>query len=550
MGGMLLANRRLRATVELGLGGGVLLAGTLGLPLGLASVASAPAVGAGYAVGPAGPVAPLAALAIRALSCLPLADLATRANLASLAAATLAAAWLARLTLETLADVTPTPTGEGNPAAPPEDVPTAVSAARPVAAAVSGPVVREGLRAGVSAARPVAVAVSGPVVREGLRAGVSAARPVAAAVRGPTVRDRARGITAAETGPDGTAALRTGPSARDGACEGIAAAAGTGCVMFGLGLFLAATSAAGTAATLAVLAAFWLRALRLVRFPGSGRDGLGMALLAGLALGADAVAVLAAWPVALVLGVRSFRRGERWVRLAPLLALAGAGVSLYAAAVTGPSEGAAGWAQLALAGLRGGWLGPGLGEAAGAALGDLGAIAALAAVVGAAVLATRARAAALMLATAAAAALLAGAGGDTSRLAAASTARVVALASLVVPVGVGIAHLAGKLGPARAATALVIGVVAMGWPALDGGARRWVRPAVLPEQLLRQAHADLPPGAQVSAGSRPMDDLLRYGRALGLRPDLTLPPPPPAPSAAPADPPPPGVAAAVAAIPR
>jgi hypothetical protein len=141
------------------------------------------------------------------------------------------------------------------------------------------------------------------------------------------------------------------------------------------------------------------------------------------------------------------------------------------------------------------------------------------------VLASRAPRTALVLALGAGAALVAGgATGPTGGLTAAGPGWAAAMAAAAVPLAVGIAHLAGKLGPARAATALVIGVVALGWPALDGGARRWARPALVAERLLRQAHAAILPRAHVDPGSRPMEGLLLYGRSLGLRPDLTLAP--------------------------
>ncbi len=411
-----LANRRLRTWVELALGGAVLLTGALALPLGLASLASAPLVGSGYALAPAGvgpSVPPLAALVIRAFACLPLGDVATRANLASVVAAALAAVWLTRLALEVLAEVTAPPDGATRPA-------------------------------------------------------------------------------------------------REATCEAIAAAGAVACVMFALGVFVAATSAAGSAMTLALLAGFWVRAFRLYRSPDSPREGLVLALLAGLALGADGLAVLVCWPVALALWGRALRRGDRWPLFAPLLAVAGAGLGLFGAL----DAGIAGWLGATFSAL----LAPAAAEpdrlvlqSAADAVTEIGPIAALAAAVGLVVLA--ARVPRLALATVLA-------GGTALLLAGPGAA---ALAPAAVPLAVGISHLAGKLGPARAAAALVIGVVALGWPALDGGGR-WTRPARLPERLLGEAHAGIAPRARVNPGSRPMSGLLLYGRALGLRPDVTLEP--------------------------
>jgi hypothetical protein len=423
-----LANRRVRAVVELVVGGLLLLAGLTALPLGLDSLEAAPLVGASYSFGPAAggaPVHPLAALAIRAFALLPLGDVATRANLASVAAATLAAVWLTRLAQEVLAEV--------------------------------------------------AVGEAGP-------------RP-----------------------------------ARDGACEGIAAAGAVACVALGLGVFVASTSAAGTAVTLALLAAFWLRALRLLREPASPREGLSLALLCGLALAADGFVALACCPVALVLWVRSLRRGDRWPLLAPLLAVAGGGLGLHAALVAR----AAGAGSLPPVALASGAAGSSLAGAAASALAECGPIAAMAAAVGLFVLAGRAPRVALVLVAGAAAAIAArGAGALPGGLAAAGPAWAAVLAAAAAPLAVGIAHLAGKLGPARAAAALVIAVVAVGWPALDGGPRRWTRPARVAEGLLREAHAAMAPRAQVDPGSHRMEGLLLYGRSLGLRPDLVLLPPP------------------------
>jgi hypothetical protein len=61
-------------------------------------------------------------------------------------------------------------------------------------------------------------------------------------------------------------------------------------------------------------------------------------------------------------------------------------------------------------------------------------------------------------------------------------------------------------------------------PALDGGAQRFQRSTLLPEALLREAHAELGPRLRVDAGSVTMRGLLGYGQALGLRPDLQIAP--------------------------
>jgi hypothetical protein len=313
---------------------------------------------------------------------------------------------------------------------------------------------------------------------------------------------------------------RTGPPAREGACEAFAAAGGVAGVTFGLGMFVAFTSAGGTAISLALLAAFWLRALRLMRGPGRPRDGLYLALLAGIAFGADGFVALVCWPAALLIWTRAFRRGERWPRLAPVLALAGSGLGLHAAATAGQTHTALAWAADAfgaLAGASPGDLAALLTRTAAALLTEIGAIAGLTIAVGLVLLGARAPRQALVLLLAASLALVVGAGGE-GRTAAAWAA---ALATLAVPLSVGIAHLAGTLGPARGAAALVIAVVALGWPALDGGARRWDRPVDALDRVLHQART-AGPRAQLQPDSAASAELLRYAQALGIRPDLRL----------------------------
>jgi hypothetical protein len=428
----ILANRGLRSAVEYATAAGMLLGGIAALPLGLESLASAPVVGAGYALqasaGQGGPIAPLCALFIRLCACLPVGDVATRANLASVLAAALAARSLARLVQELLTEVAPVHPGLG---------------------------------------------------------------------------------------------------LREGVCEAIAAAGAVACVTLGRELFVSTTSAGPAAVTLAVLAAFWVRAVRIVRTPGGTRDGLWLALWAGIGFGADPLVVLVCWPVALVLGVRAFRRGERWPLCAPALAVAGAGLGLYAAVVAGSPLGWAAGLGGTLVDVSRAWKGlaaSGVAAPAAAVLGALGPIAALVAAVGTVLLAARAPRQALLFALAMATAALVGAGraGSPAGFLPTGAAWAALMAPLAIPLAAGIAHLASKLGGARAAAAMVIAVVALVWPVLDGGARRWARPAILPERLLRVVHAATGPRAEVNPGSRAMEDLLDYGRALGLRPDLTL----------------------------
>ena len=160
---------------------------------------------------------------------------------------------------------------------------------------------------------------------------------------------------------------------------------------------------------------------------------------------------------------------------------------------------------------------------------ELGVVAALAGAVGAVVVAARAPFACALVAASAAGALLLVAAEVTAggRVEHGGAAWAVLLASAVIPLGAGITHMASKLGPARAASAVVIAVVALVWPVLDGGARRWRRDVQLPERLLEQALSPQAPRAAVDPGTAEMDGLFGYGTALGARPDLVLLPPDP-----------------------
>ena len=98
-------------------------------------------------------------------------------------------------------------------------------------------------------------------------------------------------------------------------------AAGAGAVLplACLNVFLPLTSATAAAASLALMAAGWLRVARLLRSPGRARDGLTLAGLTGLALAADAVAAVLLAPLAVGCWLRAFRKGERWSLLAPVV---------------------------------------------------------------------------------------------------------------------------------------------------------------------------------------------------------------------------------------
>jgi hypothetical protein len=97
-----------------------------------------------------------------------------------------------------------------------------------------------------------------------------------------------------------------------------------------------------------------------------------------------------------------------------------------------------------------------------------------------------------------------------------------AVAAVAVPLAVGIAQVAGKIGRARVAAAATVAIIAAVAPLLDGGAARWTRDARLPARLLDRALAEVPLRGEVSPGSPEMTALFHYGRALGLRPDVTV----------------------------
>jgi len=293
--------------------------------------------------------------------------------------------------------------------------------------------------------------------------------------------------------------------------ELVAAGAGAILPLACLNVFLPLTSATAAAASLALLAAGWLRVARLLRTPGRARDGLTLACLTGLALAADAVAALLLAPLAIACWLRAFRRGDRWSLLAPVLLLAGMALALF--------DPAAGVGPL----VRIGALFPeGLAGAVSPTddlIAELGVLAGLVALAGFMVLILRAPLVAGLVMASAVLAMAVHAGG-----AAGPAAWVALVALLGLPLALGVSHLASKLGRARAATATVVAVLALVSPALDGGGRRFRRSTPLPEALLREAHAELGPRLRVDAGSTTMSGLLRYGQALGLRPDLQISP--------------------------
>jgi hypothetical protein len=398
--------------------------------------------------------------------------------------------------------------------------------AGPAAREISRTVDRVSGRAGIS--QPITPTASRPTTRRinqrrsplgGERTGGFAPAP-ANLNAGP---EAWRGFTAPDATPPAPRALETH--------ETIALVGAVLCPLASLGLFLALSSSPSAALTLVLVLGAWNRLLPLERSPGTPRRGLLLAFIAGLSLGADPVAPLVILPPVVWSAWRWLRDGERWPWLAPLALAGGAtvaflplgGPSLVSVVRTLLETLGRGLASGALIAVARGWLDA------------IGVLAGLIAAVGAAVLLVRRPR--LFIFTLASVdvtlALVAGQGGATNgRFVAGSSAWMVLVALSFAPLLLGLGHLAGKLGRARGGAALALAVIALVWPALDGGARRWQRDGAVPQTLLESAEARLSPAAGVVPGSPEMAALLRYGQALGRRPDLVLLPAPPIAAAA------------------
>jgi hypothetical protein len=272
--------------------------------------------------------------------------------------------------------------------------------------------------------------------------------------------------------------------------------------------------------TLLLIGLGLLGCVRVARAPERAREALLLALVAGLAAGADPLAALLVWPPAGLLWLWALRRGERWPLVAPTVFVAGLVVALLPAAGAGVSTGA-------LAGrLFGAPFGLGAGGArlpialvAAEIAEQLGVIGLLVGAVGVGVLLVRAPFVAALAATPVTLGLLAAA---ASGVPDGGVGIVVVLFALSLPIAAGVAFLASRLGAARAPAAVVLGVTALVSPALDGGRARWRAEARVPARLLELAHERVPLRAAVDPGSAELRGLLRYGAAIGLRPDLEL----------------------------
>jgi hypothetical protein len=323
------------------------------------------------------------------------------------------------------------------------------------------------------------------------------------------------------------AALRPPPHARQGPRDflyepwlaaGAALAGG-----LSLAVFQSATSAGAASATLALLAGAWLAALPLLRGQGGAGHGFALAGLSGLAAGVDAMAGPLLWPLTFGLWLWELRRGSRWPLWAPLLFVAGLGGSVLASV-------AASGIPVQLGHLLGGLWPAGthdrvMAVATAAELCDeLGVVGLLLGGLGTLALLRRAPLVAFWFGFTLVTALLLGHPPAQSGPAFESTRAGLpaALLAAAVPMSAGAAAVAARLGRARMVTAIVLAALAVVSPVLDGGASRWRRDAHGPEHLLEHALLRAPLRASVDPGTAEMDGLLRYGAALGLRPDLEI----------------------------
>jgi hypothetical protein len=288
-------------------------------------------------------------------------------------------------------------------------------------------------------------------------------------------------------------------------------------------VFETATSAGTASATLALLAGAWLAALPLLRAAGSAKHGFALAGLSGLAAGVDSVAGPLLWPLTLGLWLWELRRGRRWPLWAPLLFVAALGGSVLAnlAASENPVSvrhmlgnlWPAGTHDLvALVGI------------AAELCDELGVVGLLLATVGTLSLLRRAPLVAFWFGFTLITALLLGHSPAQSGLHFEITRAGLpaALMAAAVPMSAGAAAVASRLGRARMVAAIVLAGLAVVSPVLDGGTSRWRRDAHAPERLLEHALLRAPLRASVDPGTAEMDGLLRYGAALGLRPDLEI----------------------------
>jgi hypothetical protein len=560
--------RRGPLSLELGLGVGMLVCALAALPLGLDRVGAAPAVAAGLELGRsaaalgAGDAAvggesapPLVVLLLRLFACLPLGDLAMRANLAAVACAVAAAVLLGRLGFRVLRAIEPAGATlgrlEGGVAAARGPAEVAPSGRDPglgqEVPAAGEDTEREGLVPivpGAGGEPPLPVRAEPwpwPARRPQLRV-LPGSAPARGPAHAPSLRPWGGSLGGMAPPPrsmmrasasrrGGTGARSAGPGVEPPAThETFALFGAIACALGSLGAFLALTAAPAAAVSLVLVVAAWLQLLAFDRRPGTPRRGLALALLAGLAIGADPVAALFIWPAATWTCLRLLRQGERWPLLAPGAFLVGAAVVApwLPAGLPGAASARAAWSVLATLSAaftsRAGLVQ--LLAAGREIFAQWGVVAGLTGLVGAAVLLGR-RPRWFGFGVGSGVVALALVTGDATvvggpRFVPGGAAWVVLSSLIAVPLMLGIIRLASTLGRARGAGALCLAVVAASWPLLDGGSLRFRRSSGFPEALLERAEEQLAPGVVVDPGSPEMAKLFRYGEALGLRPDLLV----------------------------
>jgi len=274
---------------------------------------------------------------------------------------------------------------------------------------------------------------------------------------------------------------------------------------------------------LALLAGAWLAALPLLRAQGGAGHGFALAGLAGLAAGVDAVAGPLLWPLSFGLCLWELRRGSRWPLWAPVLFVAALGGSVLARVATSGIPVSLGHLLGSLwpAGMRDQVTAVGT---AAELCDELGVVGLLLAGVGTLALFRRSPLVAFWFGFTLVTALLLGHSPAHSGPAFEPTRAglAAALMAAAVPMSAGAAAVAARLGRARFVTAIVLAALAVVSPVLDGGTSRWRRDFHGPERLLEHALLRAPLRASVDPGTAEMDGLLRYGAALGLRPDLEI----------------------------
>jgi hypothetical protein len=320
--------------------------------------------------------------------------------------------------------------------------------------------------------------------------------------------------------------FRPPPSARQFAGmflhEPVAAGGSALAAALSLATFEAGTTAGATALTLALLVGALLAELALLRDIGNAGAGLALASLAGLSAGVGPMAGPVLWPVLAGLTFWGLRKGARWPLFAPLCFLSAlGGFALATSAVSSVPVS-----------MRDVFVSPFSFAPQGSAVlwrtaveiaDQVGAVGTLLALIGFALLVSRAAVTAAWLALNLATCLLfanlanAPAGGSVG------AALPMAIGVAFVFGCVGLVHVASRLGRARLAGALTLAVILIFSPAMDGGRARWAaKPS--PLRLLDRALDRAESRSLVDPGTPEMTGLFELGRAIGLRPDLELVP--------------------------